>query len=134
MKLALLAYVFALLGVLLLDALWLSLMMPLVYRKHLAHLLASTPVWWAAICFYFLYAFGIYWLVVRGALSQHQHFAKIFGCGAVLGIIAYGTYDLTNQATLLRWPVFLTFLDIAWGSFMTGAVSLLSTWLARKFS
>lgn len=134
MKLALLAYAFALMGLFILDGLWLSLMMPLVYRRHLAHLLASTPVWWAAIIFYLLYAFGIYFLVVRGALSEHQTLAATFGCGVVLGIIAYGTYDLTNQATLLRWPVVLTFLDIAWGGFMTGMVSLLSYWLARKFS
>jgi len=134
MKVASIAYAFALIGLLIIDGLWLLLMTPFVYRKHLAHLLASAPVWWAAVIFYFLYAFGIYFLVVRKALSEHQGLMATFCSGFVLGITAYGTYDLTNQATLLRWPVFLTFLDIAWGGLMTGTLSLLSYWLARKFS
>lgn len=134
MKSAVLAYIFALIGLSILDALWLSLMMPLVYRKQLAHLLSSSPVWWAAILFYGLYAFGIYFLVVRQALSNHQDLTTTFACGVVLGIVAYGTYDLTNLASLNRWPVVLSFLDIVWGGVMTGIVSLLSYWLARKFS
>lgn len=131
MKLALLAYAFALIGLLILDALWLSLMMPLLYRKHLAHLLASTPVWWAAVLFYVLYAFGIYFLVLRPALTQQQDLLTTFACGVVLGLIAYGTYDLTNQATLRNWPAILSFIDIVWGAVMTGIVSLFSYWLAR---
>jgi uncharacterized membrane protein len=39
--------------------------------------------------------------------------------GAILGLVAYATYDLTNQATLSGWPVAITLADIAWGAALT---------------
>ena len=33
--------------------------------------------------------------------------------GGAIGLVAYGTYDLTNQATLRGWPAWLTALDMA---------------------
>ena len=32
-----------------------------------------------------------------------------------LGLVAYGTYDLTNQATLRDWPAAVTAADLGWG-------------------
>ncbi len=134
MKAALIAYASILMGLLIFDAVWLSLLTPLVYRKYLAHLLTISPVWWAVIVFYVLYAFGIYIFVVREALSRQHNLLTAFSYGAVFGIVAYGTYDLTNQATLIGWPVFLSFLDMAWGGFMTGIVAVISSWVVRKSS
>ncbi|HXM85353.1 MAG TPA: DUF2177 family protein [Stellaceae bacterium] len=34
-------------------------------------------------------------------------------------MVAYATYDLTNQATLSGWPVAITLADIAWGVALT---------------
>jgi uncharacterized membrane protein len=39
--------------------------------------------------------------------------------GAVLGCVAYATYDLTNQATLRNWSGLITVSDIAWGTVLT---------------
>jgi uncharacterized membrane protein len=39
--------------------------------------------------------------------------------GALLGLVAYGTYDLTNQATLKTWSTTITLADMAWGSVLT---------------
>ena len=44
------------------------------------------------------------------------------GLGALLGLVAYATYDLTNQATLRGWPWRVTLADLCWGTFVTGAV------------
>jgi uncharacterized membrane protein len=52
--------------------------------------------------------------------------------GALLGMICYATYDLTNQATLKHWPVSLTLIDIAWGMSATALASGVSA-LALKF-
>ena len=39
----------------------------------------------------------------------------------MFGFFAYATYDLTNLATLMNWPVGLSILDMAWGSLVSGA-------------
>jgi uncharacterized membrane protein len=36
----------------------------------------------------------------------------------MLGLVAYATYDLTNQATLKTWSTTIT-LDMAWGVLVT---------------
>ena len=41
------------------------------------------------------------------------------GLGALLGLVAYATYDLTNQATLRDWPWRVTLADLCWGTFVT---------------
>ena len=43
--------------------------------------------------------------------------------GAVLGLVAYGTYDLTNLATLKMWSPKVTVIDMAWGTFVTACSS-----------
>lgn len=50
---------------------------------------------------------------------------------ALLRAAAYGTYDLTDQATLKgwRWPV--TVVDIAWGASLTALVTMLAVAAAR---
>jgi uncharacterized membrane protein len=132
MKQNILAFFIALLSLIVFDAIWLSLTMTKLYRKYLSHLLAPEPVWWAAILFYIVYAFGIYFLVVRAALANNLSLGQTFLAGLILGMVAYGTYDLTNHATLLRWPAFITFIDVIWGSLMTGSIAVLSLLLTRK--
>jgi uncharacterized membrane protein len=46
--------------------------------------------------------------------------------------LAYGTYDLTNMATLKNWPPILTVVDIAWGTVMTAAVAGAATFVALR--
>jgi uncharacterized membrane protein len=53
--------------------------------------------------------------------------------GALLGLVAYGTYDFTNQATLKNWPVIVTVVDLIWGAVITGSVSMLAVWIIRSF-
>ena len=40
--------------------------------------------------------------------------------GAVIGLVAYATYDLTNLAVVKDWPLGLTFIDMAWGTMVSG--------------
>ena len=51
--------------------------------------------------------------------------------GAVLGLIAYGTYDFTNYATLKQWPLTMVIVDLIWGTFITGVAAAAGYWLAR---
>jgi uncharacterized membrane protein len=52
--------------------------------------------------------------------------------GALLGLVAYGTYDLTNQATLKDWPWVVTLTDLAWGAFVTGAAAWVACTVALR--
>ncbi len=35
----------------------------------------------------------------------------------LLALAAFGTYDLTGLAVIRNWPVALSFIDMAWGTF-----------------
>ena len=43
--------------------------------------------------------------------------------GAAIGLAAYGTYDLTNQATMRDWPLIVTVVDMAWGMVLSAAAA-----------
>ncbi len=55
------------------------------------------------------------------------------GGRSFFGLVAYGTYDLTNQATLKGWSVSLSVIDMAWGTVLTGAASAIGLWISQKF-
>jgi uncharacterized membrane protein len=58
---------------------------------------------------------------------------EIFLLGALLGLFGYGTYDLTNQATLKEWPTVVTVVDLVWGALLTGVVSIIAVSLTLLF-
>jgi uncharacterized membrane protein len=113
------AYVLALVLFLVLDAVWLSSMLERLYRPALGHLLAPQVAWPAAALFYLLYAAGIVGFAVVPALEANGPRIALLH-GAALGLLAYATYDLSNQATLPGWPWAVTLADLAWGTFATG--------------
>jgi uncharacterized membrane protein len=108
-----------------LDAVWLGAIARNLYRRELGHLLAPEVRWGAAGVFYLLYIAGLLVLVVLPA--QSFTLARAAALGAVFGLCTYATYDLTNLATLTRWPIGVTLADLAWGSFVT-AVAAMAGW------
>lgn len=125
------AYAGAALAMLLFDGLWLSIAAKRFYRPALGDLLIDgfRPV--PAVIFYLLYVAGIVVLAACPGLAVGKWSAALWR-GAVLGLVAYGTYDLTNQATLRHWPIYLTALDMAWGTFLTGFASTAGYFAARS--
>ncbi|PAW50371.1 hypothetical protein CKQ80_06055 [Pseudomonas moraviensis] len=115
MKKALIAYLATLVAFLLLDGIWLGVLMAPTYRELLGSLMLEKPLLVPAAVFYCLYVVGCVQFVVLPALSW-QRAAKM---GALLGLVAYGTYDLTNWATLRGWSVQVSLMDWAWGTFAT---------------
>ena len=45
--------------------------------------------------------------------------AALFG-GIALGLMAYGTYEFTNYATLRDWSIEQVATDMIWGGILTG--------------
>ena len=130
MKKALIAYVATLLTFLLLDGIWLGLLMAPTYRELLGSLMLEKPLLLPAAVFYCLYVIGCVAFVVLPALSW-QRAAKL---GALLGLVAYGTYDLTNWATLREWSVQVSLMDWAWGTVATAVACTVGYLVAKRFA
>lgn len=115
------------------DAIFLSQVVQRVYRPLIGEILRPDVGIPAAAAFYLIYVSGIVFFAVAPALEK-QSFAVAALNGAILGFVAYATYDLTNQATMRVWDVRVTLIDVAWGGFATalaaGAAYLVTQKLA----
>lgn len=120
------AYAAATLLMLTLDGLWLGLLAKDFYQQGLGHLMAESPRWGPALLFYALYPLGLLVFAVLPA-GQDAGLAPALWRGALFGLMAYATYDLSNLATLKDWPVLVSVVDVAWGAF----ASCLATLAAR---
>jgi uncharacterized membrane protein len=128
------AYLAAGLYMALVDSVWLTSMIN-VYRQNIGELLLPDGIRVApAIAFYLLYIFGIVWFAVSPALANGGSLQTAALNGALLGLVCYGTYDLTNQATLKVWPTFITLMDLAWGTFLTATAAVAGTLVARWYA
>jgi uncharacterized membrane protein len=133
MKLAFFSFFIILISMILIDGLWLTLMLKRFYVPNIGHLLNDIPAIWPAIIFYILYGIALNVFVVLPALNSNTGYLELVLRGLLFGMVTYGTYDLTNQVTLKNWPWIVTVIDIAWGSCLAGAVSLISTFVTRNF-
>ena len=124
------AYLGAGLTFAIIDAVWLTTMTPRLYKPIIGPILADKPDMTAAVIFYLVSIAGTVFLAIDPALREGSWTRALLN-GAVLGFIAYATYDLTNQATLSVWSWKLTLTDIAWGTFLTGTSALGGYFAAR---
>ena len=86
----------------------------------------------AAIAFYALYVVGIVIFAVSPALqSESWRTALIYG--SLFGFFAYGTYNMTNLATLRGWPMSMVAVDMLWGTAISGASAALGFAVTRHF-
>ena len=118
-------YFTTLLVMAIMDVVWLKGVMQHLFKAQLGDLVEFrlTP----AVLFYLLYPIGIILFVSHGA----THWQQVLPYGAALGLLCYGTYDLTNLATLRPWTLKLALIDIAWGGIVTG-LSATAGWLATR--
>jgi uncharacterized membrane protein len=109
------AYLSALLTFIVADFLWLRTMSSRLYKPVLGDILLPNFSVMPAVAFYLLYPIGLVIFAVSPALKAGSvSTALLFG--GLFGLFTYGTYDLTNQATLRNWTTSLTLIDMAWGT------------------
>ncbi len=58
--------------------------------------------------------------------------ARVALRAALLGFMAYMTYDLTNLATLRDWPLGLSLLDMIWGALLSAVSASLGWRITRR--
>ena len=111
-----------------LDLLWLGVLARPLYRRELGHLMSETVGWPAALLFYVLYGGGVLYFAASRGQSPREALLN----GALLGLLVYGTYDLTNMAVLRGWGAKISALDVAWGVFLTALASLAAYAAAKR--
>jgi uncharacterized membrane protein len=113
------------------DVLGISLVIKPAFARHVGDLLAGTMQAAPAVAFYLLYVAGVLWFAARPALRAGKPLQAL-GPGAVLGLMCYGTYELTNMATLRGWAWEMVALDTAWGGLLTGGAALAGVLITRR--
>lgn len=104
-----------------LDLVWLGIIAPPLYQSQVGQLLRAQPDLVAATLFYALYLVGVNEFVVhveRGASAR-----RVALRGALFGLVAYATFDLTALALIRGWTVLVTVVDLAWGAALTAVVA-----------
>ena len=119
------AYVVTGLVFLTLDGGWLALVGPTLYKPEIGALLAEKIQAAPAVLFYLIYLSGLIYFAIAPNLDKTWVKAAI--SGAVLGLVAYGTYDLTCQAVMKTWSTKVSVADMAWGAFASAAASAAGT-------
>lgn len=122
MKTLLVAHVATATAFLALDAVWLTLMADRIYRPAMGDMVLDGFRLLPAIVFYLVYVVGLVHFGVKPGLAGDA--MATIGNAALFGLVAYATYDLTNQATLKHWSTLLTVADIAWGTFASTLAAL----------
>lgn len=105
-----------------LDALWFGLIAGRFYRRHIGAIMSDQLGWPAALAFYVLFAGGLLYFCVDPALRGDSPLLAALN-GAALGLVIYGTYDLTNLAVLADWDTKVAAADVLWGVFFSAATA-----------
>ena len=116
---------------LILDAIMLNTVMAPLFRQYLGDAILDTPRIGPAVAFYLFYIAGLLILISLPALRDGDILRALWQ-GALLGAIAYGTYEWTNYATLADWHPRMVFTDWAWGTVLTGVSAAGGVWATRS--
>tara|TARA_B100000886_G_scaffold275462_1_gene199372 strand:+ start:122 stop:538 length:417 start_codon:yes stop_codon:yes gene_type:complete len=116
---------------LVIDVIWLSFATKSFYRPLIGDLLTDKPVLWAAALFYILYIIGISLVVIQPCVYDDTTTKSLY-IGFIFGLVAYGTYNLTNMAVLKGWSPTVAFVDMFWGGFLTAFSAGSGIFIAKK--
>jgi uncharacterized membrane protein len=105
------------------DLVWLSTATKRIYQPYLGSLLTNEPKLGVAAVFYLLYVVGVVALAVIPGLREGALVGALWR-GALFGLLAYATYDLTNLATIEGWAWQVSAIDLVWGTTVTSIVSV----------
>jgi len=99
-----------------LDAVMLTLFMKPLFTRHLGDAMRESPALLAAGVFYLFYTAGLIYLVSWPALKSQT--SPILPA-AILGALAYGTYEFTSYAIMKGWSWQMVAADVTWGTVLT---------------
>ena len=118
---------------LILDAIMLSRVMKPLFETHLGDQLAEPIRIAPAAVFYLFYVGGLLYFVSLPALREGVAVQALLG-GALLGAMAYGTYEFTNYATFRDWHWHMVAVDLTWGAVLTGVSAWAGVMITRALT
>jgi uncharacterized membrane protein len=101
------------------DAVMLTFFMKPLFERHIGHLMLDDIRMLPAVLFYVAFVAGVVWLVSLPALRDGAPVQALIG-GAIIGAMAYGTYEFTSYAIMKDWHPTMVAADVAWGAVLTG--------------
>ena len=113
---------------LMLDAVMLTMVVAPLFRRHIGHMMLETPRVRPTAIFYAFYLLGLLILVSWPAYHDF-HVVRAFWQGAIVGAMAYGTYEFTNYATLSDWHPRMVITDGLWGMVLTAVSAAGGVWI-----
>ena len=125
-------YAVAVIAFLVIDLVWLGVVARSFYQDQIGHLLRPAVNWTAAMAFYLIFVAGIVVLVVAPAIERGS-LAQALRRGALLGLVTYAAYDLTNLATLEAFPLTMALVDLAWGTVLCATVSVVTYLVSTRW-
>ncbi len=101
---------------LILDAVMLTLFMKPLFSRHIGGLMLADIRILPAAAFYAAYVAGLIYLVSLPALKTG---APVLLPAAIIGAMAYGTYEVTSYAIMKDWHWSMVAADVTWGTVLT---------------
>jgi uncharacterized membrane protein len=117
----------------LIDMIWIGVVAKNFYARAIGHMLRDTVNWPAALIFYLMYIGGIVLFVLTPAIRSGCGIGHVALRGGLLGVFAYGTFDLTALALIKGWPAIVTIVDMVWGTILTAGTASGAFWISRTF-
>jgi uncharacterized membrane protein len=113
------------------DYFGLSYLIKPIFTKDIGHLMTENFRVVPAALFYAFFVAVILWFVSWPALLQDKGLLWVFGNAALLGAMAYGTYEFTSLAIMKDWTWDMVRADFIWGTVLTGTAATGGVWIAR---
>jgi uncharacterized membrane protein len=125
-------YIATLVVFLAIDMVWLGWIARSTYVAEMGDLIRKQPNIAAAVAFYLLYAAGLMFFAINPGVKAGSVMQAVL-LGGALGLVAYGTYDLTNLSVVNGFGVKIALIDLVWGTFLSAITSGLIVTAMRKF-
>ena len=116
-----------------LDVVMLKKVMYPMFSSNIGSMMLGSPKMGPAAAFYLFYVGGVLWFASIPALQSGQP-SQAFVAGFVLGLLAFGTYEFTNFATLRGWVIQMVAVDVVWGGVLTGTSAWVGVSVVKAFS
>ena len=114
------------------DAIMLTLVMKPLFTRNLGAAMRESPLMVPAAIFYLAYVAGLVFLVSAPALREDDP-ARAALHGAVIGAMAYGTYEFSSMAIMKDWSWAMVATDTIWGAVLTGFAAWAGVMLVLRF-
>ena len=93
-----------------------------LFKKHVGFLMNEETNFSIAAIFYLVYVAGVFWFATRAGIKSESYLVALFS-GAFLGLLAFGTYEITNYVILKDWKISLVLIDTLWGVIITSSMA-----------